>query len=228
MAKQLFDIFLRKKEIIKEESKIKIIVDNRERNSLVFSELSKLGFPIEFQQLPIGDYIVKDTVIERKTISDFLGSMLNKRLIKQLKNMQPLKSKFLIIEGIDEHELYHSESHINENAIRGFLLSIILNFKIPIIYTKDYADTAKFLIVLAKKSSKEIEAGINDKPKPRDVKEQLQYILEGFPGIGPKTARKLLEEFGTLKEIINTPIEKLEKLIGKKAESFKLSDKKYN
>ena len=126
---------------------------------------------------------------------------------------------------------WNSTSHwrrINSLAIRGFLLSIILNFKIPIIYTKDYADTAKFLIVLAKKPTKEQESGINDKPKPRDVKEQLQYILEGFPGIGPKTARKLLEEFGTLKEIINTPIEKLEKLIGKKAESFKLSDKKYN
>ena len=222
------DIFSKSEKKGKPIIRPKIIIDTREKNSLIASELMRLHCDVEFQHLGIGDYIVKDTVIERKTISDFLGSMLNKRLVKQLKNMQPLKSKFLIIEGIDEHELYHSESHINENAIRGFLLSIILNFKIPIIYTKDYADTAKFLIVLAKKSSKEIEAGINDKPKPRDVKEQLQYILEGFPGIGPKTARKLLEEFGTLKEIINTPIEKLEKLIGKKAESFKLSDKKYN
>ncbi|PIN94947.1 hypothetical protein COU53_01585 [Candidatus Pacearchaeota archaeon CG10_big_fil_rev_8_21_14_0_10_30_48] len=222
------DIFSKSEKKGKPIIRPKIIVDTREKNSLIASELMRLQCDVEFQHLGIGDYIVKDTVIERKTISDFLGSMLNKRLVKQLKNMQPLKSKFLIIEGIDEHELYHSESHINENAIRGFLLSIILNFKIPIIYTKDYADTAKFLIVLAKKPTKEQESGINDKPKPRDVKEQLQYILEGFPGIGPKTARKLLEEFGTLKEIINTPIEKLEKLIGKKAESFKLSDKKYN
>ena len=141
--------------------------------------------------------------------------------------MQPLKHKLLIIEGIDEYELYHQDSTIHENAIRGFLLSILLSYQIPIIFTKDYKDTAKFLKVLAKKPSKEREIGINDKPKARDIQEQLQYIVEGFPGIGPKTAKKLLQEFKTLKNIINTPIEKLQKLIGKKADIFKLIDKEY-
>ncbi|MAG07249.1 hypothetical protein CMI46_00340 [Candidatus Pacearchaeota archaeon] len=219
------------KETIEKETnkpKPKIIVDTREKQSLIVSELVHQGAEIEFKHLSIGDYIIKNTVIERKTINDFISSMLNKRMIRQLQNMQPLKSKLLIIEGIDEYELYHEESGVNENAIRGFLLSIVLNFQVPIIYTKDYEDTAKFLIVLAKKPDKEREMGINDKPRPRNVKEQLQYLIEGFPGIGPKTARKLLEEFKTIKNIINTPIEDLEKLIGKKSESFKLSEKVYS
>jgi len=221
------DIFTRNIEKQKTNIKPKIIVDMREKQSLVISSLIENNFEIEFKQLHVGDYIVKNTIIERKTISDFISSMLNKRLIRQLKNLQKVKSKILLIEGIDEHELYHENSTVNENAIRGMLLSIILNYNIPILFTKNHEDTAKFLKVLSQKPNKEKEIGINDKPKPRDVKEQLQYILEGFPGIGPKTAKKLLTEYKTLKEILNTDIEELKELIGKKAKVFEILDNNY-
>jgi len=48
----------------------------------------------------------------------------------------------------------------------------------------------------------------------------LQYVLEGFPSIGPATAKKLLKKFKTLKNIINASDEELKKEIGKKAELF--------
>ena len=221
------DIFSKTQEESINIEKPTIIIDTREKQSLVASELVHNGCEIKFKQLKVGDYIVKNTLIERKTVSDFIGSMVSGRLRKQLKNMQKVKNKILLIEGIDEQELYHPESNINENAIRGFLLSIILNYKIPIIFTKNYEDTAKFLVVLAKKQEKERELGINTKPRATSVKEQLQFIIEGFPGIGPKNAKKLLNEFKTIKNIINIPIEDLKKIIGKKAEIFKLLDHKY-
>jgi ERCC4-type nuclease len=58
-------------------------------------------------------------------------------------------------------------------------------------------------------------------------KEQLQYILEGFPGIGPKTAKKLLKKYKTIKKIILASQENLRKDIGKKADIFKLLDMEY-
>ena len=73
--------------------KPKIIVDTREKQSLVASELVHNGCEIKFEQLKVGDYIVKNTLIERKTVSDFIGSMLNGRLRKQLKNMQKVENK---------------------------------------------------------------------------------------------------------------------------------------
>lgn len=220
-----FEIFSQEKII--EEKKPEIIIDIREKNSLVASELIAIGCKINFKELKVGDYIVKNTIIERKTVTDFISSMINKRLINQLKDLQPQQSKVLLIEGITEQELYHKESKINENAIRGFLLSIVLNYQIPIIYTKDAQDTAEFIKVLWKKQEKEKELGINAKKKSKDVNEQLQFIIEGFPGIGPKTAKKLLKEYKTIKDILNAPREDLEKLIGKKAEIFKLSDRVY-
>src|SRR3989344_3078656 len=219
------DIFSRKKTL--EEEKIKIIVDIREKNSLIPSELIANGLEVEFRHLEVGDYIVKNVIIERKTVSDFISSMINKRLFEQLESMKNIQKKILIIEGIEEQELYHEKSGINENAIRGFILTILLTYNVPIIFTKNYEDSSKFIKVLAKKQENEKEWGINAKRKSRDVNEQMQFIIEGFPGIGPKSAKKLLNEFKTIKNIINAPEDELKKILGKKSEIFKIIGKDY-
>lgn len=222
---QLYDIFLKKNKKMKE--KPKILIDYREKNSLVASELISLGLEIKFLELKIGDYLINNIAIERKTISDFISSMINKRLLNQLDELQQYEKKLLIIEGLDEQELYSDDSKegVSSNAIRGFLLSILLKHKVPIIFTKNYEDTAKFIYLLAVK--KETESSLNVTKKSLNKKERLQFILEGFPGIGPKTARKLLEEFKTLKNISNASLEDLKKIIGKKAEIFKLFNEEY-
>ena len=225
-TKQLFDIFSKRKLKIRKEFSQKIIIDYREKNSLVISELSKLGFEIEFKELKVADYIIRDVAIERKTVLDFISSMKNKRLINQLEGLQQYKNKLLIIEGIEEQELYTEDKiGMHPNAIRGFLLSILLKYKIPIIFTKNSEDTAKFILVLSKKESKELS--LNVTRKSFDKKEQMQFIVEGFPGIGPKTAKKLLKEFKTIKDIINASEEKLQEIIGKKSEIFKITEEKY-
>jgi len=176
------NIFSKRKS--KQYEKPKIIADKREKNSPVISELIHLGVEVELKHLPVADFLVKNTAIERKTISDFQNSMISRRLIRQLQEIKQYKNCLLIIEGNDEHELYsHNEEGkgIHENAIRGFLLDILLKYKVPIILTKNYEDTAKFLIILAKKQEKELSIRANK--KARSKKEQLQYILEGFPGI---------------------------------------------
>jgi len=213
------------KKSIQEKEKIKIMADHHEKNSLVIAELESLGIDVEIKHLPVADFIVNGIAIERKTVSDFIGSMINKRLLRQLEEIQQYPSKLLLIEGLDEQDLYSNEAGVNPNAIRGFLLSILLKHKIPIIFTKNYADTAKFILVLAKKQ--ETESGIRVIKKSFNKKEQLQYLLEGFPGIGPKTAKKLLEKYKTLKNIFRTSINELEKDIGKKSDIFKLLDEEY-
>src|SRR3989344_4460464 len=147
-----FDIF--SKEKVKEEKKIKIVVDNREKNSLVISELMNMGFELEFTQLAVGDYIVNGVAIERKTISDLKSSIINKRIMQQLIELRQYENAILIVEGIIEDDLYSGIIH--ENAFRGFLLSVALEFKVPIIFTYNEKDTAKYLYVLAKKQKKDV------------------------------------------------------------------------
>lgn len=224
--KEIFNIFSKKNSARITIEKQKIIADYREKNCLIPSELIEHGIEVEFRELKVADYLVKDVAIERKTVSDFISSMLNHRLVKQLEELQQYENKLLIIEGLEEHEIYSDDNEgIHSNSIRGFLLSILLKHKIPIIFTKDYQDTAKFISLLAKRKEKEMP--LNVSKKSLNKKERLQFILESFPGIGPKTARKLLEKFKTIRNLVNTPIEELEKVIGKKADVFKLFFEEY-
>ncbi len=208
------DIFSRKK--INFEKK-KIIVDNRENNSFVPSELKKLGFHIEFKQLGVADYLINDVAVERKTISDFKNSIINKRIFRQLLEIKQYPSYFLIVEGMENEDIYSGQIH--ENAFRGMILSIISEFQVPIIFTKNERDTAKYISVLAFKKNKNYETIRPSKIVLSDF-ERIQFILEGFPEIGPVTARKLIEKFGSLKNIFNASLEDLYKIIGKKANEF--------
>ena len=205
---------------------MKIVADLHEKNSLVASELIELGVEVDFQHLKVSDYMIGNTAIERKTISDFISSMINKRLLRQLEELKQYEKRLLIIEGTDEQDLYNDKLEIkgmHPNSIRGMLLYTSLEANCPIILTKDYQDTAKFLFLIARKMEKTKQPiSLNAKKKARNKQEQIQYILEGFPGIGPATAKKLIKEFKTIKDIINTPVEKLKEVIGKKADIFKI------
>ncbi|MEM4271923.1 MAG: ERCC4 domain-containing protein, partial [Candidatus Pacearchaeota archaeon] len=112
-----YNIFPKKQEKIRKEAnkeiKIKILVDNREKNSLVPANLSKLNIPFEFTYLEVADYIVNDIAIERKTFSDFQTSIINKRILCQLENMKQYPKSLLIIEG----RTGESQKILHENAI---------------------------------------------------------------------------------------------------------------
>jgi ERCC4-type nuclease len=204
----VLDIFSKVK---KEKPKPEILVDFREKNSLVPSELMKIGCNIKFVQLDIGDYLVSNKVIERKTLSDLQSSIINKRIFSQIDKLKSQKSPFIMIE-------LSSNWNLSENAFRGFVLSTISE-KIPVIISQNEEDTAKYIFLLSQdKKSKDFSF----RPyKKLEKKEDLvRYVLEGFPGIGPATAKKLLDKFGSIKNIINAPENELEKILGKKAAIF--------
>jgi len=204
----------------KNHKKARIIIDHREKKSLVPAALIELGAEIEFKHLEVGDYITKDVIIERKTIPDLKSSIINKRIIKQIHQLKQQKAQILLlIEGVSEYDLYSGLMH--ENALRGFILSTALNYQIPMIFSQDYEDTAKYLHVLAKKPGNNPTISLLEKRIPKSLREQKQFIIEGFPGIGPVKARKLLKKFKTIKNIIKAPKEELEKVLGKNSKTFK-------
>jgi ERCC4-type nuclease len=209
-----FDIFSKK---VKYVANSNIIVDNRENNSLVYLELKKMGLNVLFEQLEIADYLVNGVAIERKTISDFKSSIINKRIFSQIDNLKKYPKFILIIEGIQDEDIYSGIIH--ENSFRGMILSLVLNYEVPIIYTKNEKDTAKYISVIASRKEKRNNSIRISKSKFSD-KERVQFILEGFSGIGPVAARKLVERFGNLKNIFNASLCELEKIIGKKAKEF--------
>lgn len=208
---------------------MKIIADKREKNSLVIAELIEEGVNVEMRQLEVADYLIsKDIAIERKTINDFISSMLSKRLLKQLIDLKENYAKpLLIIEGIEDEDIYKSERHpgLHANAIRGMILSILLEFGIPIVFTKDYSDTAQFLILLAKRQERPAhEISLKAKRRAFSLSEQQRFVIEGLPGVGPAIAKELLRKFKTIKAIANAKrveLERIKKVNSKKAAAIK-------
>ncbi len=212
------DIFSKKEASSSKIPSAKITIDIHEKNSLVPAELSLLNIPYEFQPLKVGDYLINNVAIERKTLSDLQQSIINKRIFSQLEEIKQYPSQLLIIEN-NQNEL-SKKNILHENALRGFFLSAALIHKIPIIFTQNEKDTALHLSVLAKKQQNE-----NFSRRPSKLafsrEEQLQFILEGFPHIGPATAKALMKRFHSIKNIINASEEDLQEILGKKTKEFK-------
>lgn len=206
------------KKPLENESPVKIIVDKRERNSKLIPAILNQGFQIEFKQLLVGDYVINNTVIERKTINDLKSSIINKRILRQLEELKQFSSRLLVIEGLEENTLY--ESWLHENATRGFLLSSVLEHQIPLIFTQNAEDTARYFKVLARKKDSG-NLALKQSRIFRTVEQQVQYVIEGFPYVGPKKAERLIKEFGSLKRIINASLEELQGVLGKRARDFK-------
>jgi ERCC4-type nuclease len=197
-----------------------IVADIHEKNSLVISELHKsTQIRLEIKSLKIADYIINDIAIERKTVQDLISSMISKRLIQQLTQMQSYKKSLLIIEG-NLDEVINEENNISK-ALRGLLVSISTNYPTSIIRAQDYEDTAKYLITLAKQQIKpKTEISLHSRI-PKTKKEQKSYILESFPNIGPSKAKQLLKKFKTIQQTINATEEELEEILKSKTKDFK-------
>jgi len=216
----LHNIFSKLKKSKKKLKTPLIIADIHEKNSLILAELkSSTQVRLEIKSLKIADYLIGKIAIERKTVSDLISSMINKRLIQQLNQMKKYKQQLLLIEG-DLQKIYNEDNNISK-AIRGFIISLLTNYQIPIIFTQDYEDSAKYLITLAKQQAKPSLIPSLHSRIPKTTKEQKQYILESFPNIGPKKAELLLKKFKTIKNTINANEQDLKEILKSQTNNFK-------
>lgn len=205
-----------KDEAQEQQNKNPIIIDTREKQSMIASCLKEKKANIKFETLEIADYLINNIAIERKTYQDFISSIINKRLFQQLDNLKKYQKHFLIIEGKRE-----TDNKNLERASKGMILSTLLNYQIPIIFTENENETSDYLIILAKQQEKsQQEQALRYTPSNLTEQEQKQFILEGFEGIGPVTAKKLLKEFHSIKNIINADENQLKEILGIKYEKF--------
>lgn len=197
---------------------------NREGNPIIYTDVRENGLIKELQekavivrtkQLAVGDFLLSDRlVVERKTSEDFLQSMISGRLFKQLEEMASnFERPVLIIEG--KEDLF-SLRNIHPNAIRGALASIYIDYRIPVIWTKNMDETATVLFALAKREQKEVkrEIQIKGEKKPVTLKDFQEKIISSFPNVNSVLGKRILEEFKTVKDFINSSEDKLQKVDG--------------
>jgi ERCC4-related helicase len=192
-------------------SKLTIFVDPRETKSGVARFLEKAGMDLKLGNLGIGDYVVSDKVcIERKTTTDFLDSLVNKRrnLLEQVLRMRKEYEKpVLVIEG----ESLYGQRNVHPNVVRAVMATIALDLSVPIIQTRDEADTASLLYIIAKREQQPNKTEINPhgKKPSASLKEQQEYFISALSNIGIVTTRNLLRHFKTAENVITASKEDL-------------------
>jgi len=202
--------------------KPKIIADYREKGSNVLKELlDKTNLQLE--KLQVGDFLLSSRVaVEYKTVPDFVDSIIDGRLLSQLKELRKYDRPIIIIEGTED---IYSMRKIHPNSIRGMIATITISYGVPIIQTKNGKDTAEYLISIAKREQAEEKNDIQHHyKKPETVKEQQEYFISALPNIGMGGARPLLKHFKSVKNIVNASEKELQDvdLIGpKKSKSLK-------
>jgi len=194
-------------------SHLRIVVDEREKKSGIPSLLKGIGINLEIKTLPVGDYIVApETIVERKSISDLVSSVFDGRLFDQCNRMKEnFQFPIIIIEGdIDEIEKLIE----NPFVFYGAVSSVALDFKIPIISTPNATHTAKLLVSMC--SRKDVTKGpfIKKIRKSDDIQRQQLSVLSSLPGVGEKTAIRMLEKFGTPLKVFSASSTELSKISG--------------
>jgi len=188
--------------------KVEIVCDFREEE--IVKLLKALGLKVSVISLPVGDFIVDDVIIERKSYDDFINSIIDKRIFYQVEQMKQNYSKvILILEGF-------SETRINENALKGALASLLVDEKVSLVQTINAYDTAKLLFWIAKKKNSNVQRmafKIVDK-KGKNLKEMQETIVSALPGISLKMARRLLKRFKTVRKIFLSSESELMKVKG--------------
>jgi Fanconi anemia group M protein len=193
--------------------RVLIFVDTREAGSGIIEYFHQYQCGIQNKMLLHGDFIVSDrVVIERKSVNDFIQSITDKRLFKQLKEMKDnFEKPILIIEGAES--LYGT---LQPNIIRGALAAITVDMSIPIIWTKDIAETAGIIYWIARREQlmEKREIVLRNKKVPKSIEEKQEYLISSLPDVSVVRAKALLKHFKSPANVFNASEEELRKVKG--------------
>jgi DNA excision repair protein ERCC-4 len=205
---------------------VRIVVDERERNSNIPDLLKNAGAIIDFAQLKVGDYLVSsETAVERKTIRDLVSSIYDGRLFVQCSDLvKHYQKPLLVVQGniANLEDVPEDMEDIKRQVERmplayDALVTVATEFRIPIIHTPSAEHTAQLLVTLVNRSLQEGKAA---GPLMRKIKKenpiyiQQLSVLASVPGVGEKLAARMLKKFHTPIRALNASAAELATIQG--------------
>ncbi len=187
----------------REYTRIIVYADYREDKSGIPKLIEEEGITVVRRNLSIGDYLVSnEIVVERKTAYDFANSLFDGRLFDQAKRMsESFREVIYVVEG-DPTRLRRYRGL--EKQLLAALVTLLVDYSAKVIYSSGPRQTAYIIASLARRLEKSRSAvAVRKKVKLETVDDWQEFILQSFPGIGSKTARKIMERFKTLRDFCN-------------------------
>ena len=192
------------------------ILDYLRENSVPVKPMPSLSF----------DYLLayedKRVGVERKESPDFVQSIIDGRLWEQLYVMSTLcPLSYLVIIGNISMALI--ERGFPRSAYLGALASATLKKSpegfmghVSVIVLDTSYDFKEFLRLLCRKLTEE-DVRLPVKPtRKADLRALQVQTLATLPGVGEKYARRLLETFGSIYNVVNADVKSLARVLGEK------------
>ena len=198
-----------------------IIVDSREPSHIINS-LKNKKLEVKTDFIEVGDYLLDNGyAIERKD-KDLISSIQSNRLYEQLNNLSQYDHPILCITLQDLWKtFYFSRSRYIHRSYLGTLTTLTTKYpKLKIMFLQDEEEFISYVVNLDKKIH---EDGKSERPAPqlrkaKSIKMRKENALTAIEGVSISKAKKLLECFGSVRNIANANPKELEMVdgIGKK------------
>jgi len=195
-----------------------MIIDSREvRNSIIQKIKDKNPVTdVDIEYIEVADILLDEGFAIEKKEDDLIPSILSNRLYDQLNNLMQYENPILciIIDNLWK-TFYFSKSNWIHSSYRGMLTTLAVSYpKLKIFEFRDEDEFVEFVVGLDKKIHKE-GASVRPTPmvrKPRTPEQIKENVLSMIPGLGIPKSQKLLEYFGSVKNIANASEEELQKV----------------
>ncbi|EDV45795.1 DNA repair endonuclease XPF [Drosophila erecta] len=216
----------------------KVIVDMREFRSDLPCLIHKRGLEVLPLTITIGDYILTpDICVERKSISDLIGSLNSGRLYNQCVQMQRHYAKPILLIEFDQNKPFHLQgkfmlsqqtSMANADIVQKLQLLTLHFPKLRLIWSPSPYATAQLFeeLKLGKPEPDPQTAAALGSDEPT-AGEQLHFnsgiydFLLRLPGVHTRNIHGLLRKGGSLRQLLLRSQKELEELL-QSQESAKL------
>tara|TARA_R110000824_G_scaffold164472_2_gene340732 strand:+ start:81 stop:770 length:690 start_codon:yes stop_codon:yes gene_type:complete len=194
-----------------------LIIDSRENSKLsklVMQKAKALKIPNEKKWIEIGDYVYDDVCFEAKSATDFLGSVMSKRLWTQLDNMdRHYKTNIVIIHGDMQEAIIgiieHSPSKIPlgsrsimlNNKFLGAIGRITLDTDIKPFWVPTEEEAALVITAICKMKPIERDTIAPQIFKRLSTDDLRLDLLSSIKGVSIKKAKELITIYGSIMEI---------------------------
>jgi|GEM_PF-2681678 len=196
-----------------------LIVDSREKIN-TFEALKAYNIQYTIEALPVGDLKVTtpdgSVVIERKQMTDFIGSLLSGRLEEQARKLANEKCPGLILTGsFQEYRQHAKTTKLTTDHVIGAIASLVVKYGLRFVIWIQSAENKPHAtgIAVAAKIAKKIAEGKLDQIPDRRLKKKTdnpqREIVSLICGVPCVVAENLLKKFGCIRAIMDAKDEEL-------------------
>uniref|UniRef100_A0A2C9KG37 DNA repair endonuclease XPF n=1 Tax=Biomphalaria glabrata TaxID=6526 RepID=A0A2C9KG37_BIOGL len=218
----------------------KIIVDMREFRSELPSLIHRRGIEIEPVTLEVGDYILTpDICVERKSVSDLIGSLNNGRLYQQALSMCRFYKKPMVLIEFDTNKPFALQvkssvsGDVSLNDITTKLAILTMQFpKLRLLWCPSpYASSELFEELKEGRPQPNAEVAMTVTAVSSEMPDWTDRYSHGpqdfvlrMPGINSKNYQSILNKFKNLYEVSQASLEQLTQVLGSSVHAQQLYD----